>query len=88
MTGRNWLQPTVLLLAVPLALVVIGSMVSMQQDPRQQAIEDQRGQQAQQLEERRTQDAVLQSYLDQMSHLKLERDSRASDEGSEVRTLA
>jgi uncharacterized protein YjbI with pentapeptide repeats len=98
-TGRNWQQPTLLLLVVALALVVIGSVFSMHQDPRHQAIEDQRNQQAQeleeqraesarQLEERRTQDAVLQSYLDQMSHLMLERDLRASDEGSEVRTLA
>ena len=99
MTGRNWLQPTLLLLVVPLALVVTGLVFSMHQDPRQQAIEDQRNQQAQeleeqraesvrQLEEQRTQDAVLQSYLDQMSYLMLERDLRASDEGSEVRTLA
>jgi uncharacterized protein YjbI with pentapeptide repeats len=99
MTGRNWPQPTLLLLVVPLALVVIGFVFSMHQDPRQQAIEDQRNQQAQeleeqraesvrQLEEQRTQDAVLQSYLSQMSHLMLERDLRASDEGSEVRTLA
>src|SRR3712207_1284222 len=88
MTGRNWLQPTLPLLVVPLALVVIGLVFSMQQDPRQQAIEDQRNQQGQELEEQRTQDAVLQSYLDQMSYLMLERDLRASDEGSEVRTLA
>jgi uncharacterized protein YjbI with pentapeptide repeats len=99
MTGRNWLQPTLLLLVVPLALVVNGLVFSMHQDPRQLAIEEQRNQQAQELEEQRaeserqpeeqrTQDAVLQSYLDQMSYLMLERDLRASDEGSEVRTLA
>jgi uncharacterized protein YjbI with pentapeptide repeats len=88
MTGRNWLQPMLLLLVVPLALVVIGLVFSMQQDPRLQAIEDQRAGSVRQLEEQRTQDAALQSYLDQMGHLMLERDLRASDEGSEVRTLA
>jgi uncharacterized protein YjbI with pentapeptide repeats len=98
-TGWNWLQRRLQLLVVPLALLVIAFVFSMQQDPRQQAIDDERNQQAQeieeqhadskrQLEEQRTQDAVLQSYLDQMSHLMLERDLRASDEGSEVRTLA
>ena len=92
-------EPSGKFLVVPLALLVIAFVFSMQQDPRQQAIDDERDQQAQeieeqradskrQLEEQRTQDAVLQSYLDQMSHLMLERDLRASDEGSQVRTRA
>ncbi len=38
MTVRDWLQ----LLIVPLALVVIGFLFTMQQDARQQQIEDQR----------------------------------------------
>jgi hypothetical protein len=38
MTLRNWLE----LLVVPLALVVIGFLFSVQQDARQQRIEDQR----------------------------------------------
>src|SRR5215213_9135640 len=40
MTVRDWLD----LLVVPLALVVIGFVFSLQQDQRQQAIEDQRAQ--------------------------------------------
>jgi uncharacterized protein YjbI with pentapeptide repeats len=73
MTVRDWLQ----LLIVPLALVVIGFWFTMQQDARQQ-----------QLAEQRAQDEALQAYLDQMSNLLLEEDLRASEEDSEVRTLA
>ena len=69
----DWLQ----LLIVPLALAVIGLWFSAQQDVRQSAIEEQRAQ-----------DAALQAYLDQMSSLLLEKDLRASDKDSEVRTLA
>jgi uncharacterized protein YjbI with pentapeptide repeats len=95
MTVRDWLQ----LLIVPLALVVIGFLFTMQQDARQQQIEDARARQAQkienqraeserEIEEQRAQDAALQAYLDQMSQLMLEGDLRSSEEGSEVRTLA
>jgi uncharacterized protein YjbI with pentapeptide repeats len=95
MTVRDWLQ----LLIVPLALVVIGFLFTMQQDARQQQIEDQRAQQAQQIENQRAeaerelavqraQDEALQAYLDQMGSLLLERDLRASEKDSEVRTLA
>src|SRR5215217_7424593 len=95
MTVRDWLQ----LLIVPLALVVIGFLFTMQQDARQQQIEDQRAQQAQKIENQRAeaeralavqraQDEALQAYLDQMGNLLLERDLRDSDEDSEVQTLA
>jgi len=95
MTVRDWLQ----LLIVPLALVVIGFLFTTQQDRRQQEIENQRARQAQKIEnqraeaerelaEQRAQDEALQAYLDQMSGLLLERDLRASEEDSEVRTLA
>jgi uncharacterized protein YjbI with pentapeptide repeats len=95
MTVRDWLQ----LLIVPFALAVIGFSFTMQQDARQQKIEDQRAQQAQKIEnqraeaerklaEQRAQDEALQAYLDQMSALLLEKGLRASDEDSEVRTLA
>jgi hypothetical protein len=95
MTVRDWLQ----LLIVPVALVVIGFLFTLQQDARQQAIEDQRAQQAQKIEnqraeaerelaEQRAQDEALQAYFDQMSGLLLERDLRESEEDSEVRTLA
>ena len=80
MTVRDWLQ----LLIVPLVLVVIGFLFTMQQDARQQEIENQRAQQAQKIEdqraeaerelaEQRAQDETLQAYLDQMGSLLLER---------------
>jgi hypothetical protein len=84
MTLRSWLD----LLVVPLALVVIGFLFSVQQDARQQRIEDQRAAAERELAEQRAQDEALQAYLDQMSGLLLERDLRASEKGSEVRTLA
>ena len=95
MAVRDWLQ----LLIVPFALVVIGFLFTMQQDARQQKIEDRRAQQAQEIEnqraeaerelaEQRAQDEALQSYLDQMSGLLLGKNLRASEEDSEARTLA
>jgi hypothetical protein len=65
------------LLVVPLVLVFIGYAFSVQQDARQQDIEDQRAQ-----------DAALLAYLDQMNVLMLEHNLRKSDVDSEVRTLA
>jgi uncharacterized protein YjbI with pentapeptide repeats len=84
MTVWDWLQ----LLIVPLVLVVLGFLFTMQQDARQQAIEDQRAESERQIEEQRAQDAALQAYLDQMSQLMLEGDLRSSQEYSEVRNLA
>jgi uncharacterized protein YjbI with pentapeptide repeats len=70
----DWLQ----LFIVPLALATLGLWFSVQQDTRQQ-----------QLEEQRAQNAALQAYLDQMSQLMLQGDLlRSSEEDSEVRTLA
>jgi hypothetical protein len=76
------------LLIVPLALVVISFVFTLQQDARQQAIEDQRAEAERELAEQRAQDEALQAYLDQMSSLLLEQDLRTSEEESEVRTLA
>jgi len=84
MTVRDWLQ----LLIVPLALVLIGFLFTMQQDARQQQTEDQRAQAERRLAEQSAQDEALQAYLDQLSDLLLEKDLRNSEEGSEVRTLA
>jgi uncharacterized protein YjbI with pentapeptide repeats len=84
MTVRDWLQ----LLIVPLALVVIGFLFTMQQDARQQQIEDQRAEAERELAEQRAQDEALQAYLDQMGSLLLEKDLRNSEKDSEVRTLA
>lgn len=68
-TVWDWLQ----LLVVPLVLAVLGFLFAMQQEARQQALE---------------QDAQLQAYLDQMSTLLIEEDLRTAEEGSEARTLA
>jgi cell division protein FtsB len=78
MTLRSWLD----LLVVPLALVVIGFLFSVQQDARQQRIEDQRAAAERELAEQRAHDEALQAYLDQMSGLLLERDLRASGQES------
>jgi hypothetical protein len=76
------------LLIVPLALAGIGFWFAAQQDARQQQIENQRAKAERELAEQRAQDEALQAYLDQMSSLLLEKDLRASEEQSEVRTLA
>ena len=75
----DWLE----LLIVPLVLVLIGLVFSVQQDARQQRFENERAESERELEEQRAQDLVLQAYLDQMSTLLLE------DLGNpKVRTLA
>ena len=72
-TFWDWLE----LLIVPLVLALIGIVFTVQQDARQQQLEDQSAQ-----------NAALQTYLDQMNRLLLEKGLRDSAEGSEVRTLA
>jgi len=84
MTVRDWLQ----LLIVPLALVLIGFLFSVQQDARQQRIENQRAEAERELAEQRAQDEALQAYLDQMSQLMLERKLLDAEEGDPVHTLA
>jgi uncharacterized protein YjbI with pentapeptide repeats len=59
-----------------------------QREEQQRALEAKRAEAEQDLAEQRAQDESLQAYLDQMSSLLLENDLRASDEDSEVRTLA
>jgi hypothetical protein len=61
---------------------------SLQQDARQQRVEDQRAEAERELAKERAQDEALQAYLDQMSNLLLEKNLRTSEEDSEVRTLA
>jgi hypothetical protein len=67
MTVRDWLQ----LLILPFTLVVIGFLFTMQQDARQQRIENQRAEAERNLAEQRAQDEVLQAFLDQMGSLLL-----------------
>jgi uncharacterized protein YjbI with pentapeptide repeats len=76
------------LLIVPLMLAAIGFWFTAQQDARQQQIENQRAEAERELAVQRAQDEALQAYLNEMSSLLLEKDLRASEEESEVRTLA
>src|SRR5215213_3013917 len=83
-TVWNWLE----LLIVPLALAVIGLAFSVQQDARQQRLEDQRAEAERELAVQRAQDEALQAYFDQMSQLMLERDLLEAEQGDPVHTLA
>src|SRR5215207_599148 len=94
-TVWDWLQ----LLIVPIMLSLITVAFTWQQNARQHHIEGQRAQQAQKIEsqraeaerdlqEQRAQQATLQTYLDQMGTLLLDRDLRTSSENSDVRRLA
>ncbi len=76
------------LLIVPLSLTILGYVFTIQQDARQQRIEDQRAAAERELAEERAQDEALQTYLDEMGQLLLKKDLRNSQESSEVRTLA
>jgi uncharacterized protein YjbI with pentapeptide repeats len=76
------------LLIVPLMLVAIGLVFALQQDARQQRIENQRAAAERELAEQRAQDEALQTYLDQMSSLMLERNLSAYAKDSPVRKLA
>src|SRR5215204_2656773 len=67
---------------------IIGLAFPVQQDARQQRLENQRAEAERELAEQSAQDEALQAYLDQVSTLLLEKDLRNSDEDSEVRTLA
>jgi uncharacterized protein YjbI with pentapeptide repeats len=91
----DWLQ----LLIVPLVIAAIGFWFTSSQNGRQQRIEDQRAQQAQNIENARAkaeralakqsaQDEALQAYLAQMSSLMLEKNLLESERGDAVYTLA
>jgi hypothetical protein len=63
-TGWQWLE-LLSTLAIPVVLAIAGYWFTMQQDARQQ-----------QIEEQRAQDAALQAYLDQTSQLLIEKGLR------------
>jgi uncharacterized protein YjbI with pentapeptide repeats len=87
-TVWDWLD----LLLVPLVLGIVAAGLTAwfnaQQEARQNDIEEQRARAERELAEQRAEDEVLQTYLDQMGTLLIEKDLRGSKEGSEVRTLA
>lgn len=69
-------------LAIPIVLAAAGFWFTTQQEQRQLQIENQRAAAERDLAKQRAQDEALQGYLDQMSHLLLERDLRNAKEGS------
>jgi hypothetical protein len=75
-------------LAIPIVLAAAGFWVATQRDARQLRIENQRAADERELAEQQAQNDWLQTYLDQMGMLLLEKDLRSSKEDSEVRTLA
>jgi uncharacterized protein YjbI with pentapeptide repeats len=82
MTVRDWLQ----LLVVPLVLVCIGFVFQIQQSE----VEERRLEADQHIEEQRAQDEALQTYLEQIGQMLLDKDRplRQSKEGDEVQLLA
>jgi uncharacterized protein YjbI with pentapeptide repeats len=82
MTVRNWLE----LLVVPLVLLGIGLLFQIQQNE----VEERRLEAEQHIEEQRAQDEALQTYLEQMGQMLLDKDRplRQSKEGDEVQLLA
>jgi hypothetical protein len=76
------------LLIVPLMLVAIGLVFSLQQDARQQQTENKRAAAERELADQRAQDEALQAYLNQMGGLLLEKDLFAADANSQVSSLA
>ena len=94
-TVWDWMQ----LFIVPLALVLVTIAFAWQQDIRQQEIqrqtaareqelENQRAEVDREIEDQRAQQAVMQSYLDQMGVLLLDRNLRDADQDSDVRNVA
>jgi uncharacterized protein YjbI with pentapeptide repeats len=82
MTVRNWLE----LLVVPLVLLGIGLLFQIQQNE----VEERRLEAEQHIEEQRAQDEALQTYLEQIGQMLLDKDRplRQSKEGDEVQLLA
>ena len=80
----DWLQLTV----APLALALIEFWLTMQQDVRYQRIENQRAASDRATEEQTAEQATLQTYLDQMGMLLLDRDLRNANENCDVKRIA
>lgn len=80
----DWLS----LLLVPVVLAVGGLLFTWSENRQTRVIERERVAENQRIERERAQDAVLESYLDQMTDLLLNHDLRESNEGDEVRSVA
>jgi uncharacterized protein YjbI with pentapeptide repeats len=86
-TGLDLLQ-VLAALSIPVVVVVMASNFTASQSRSQQEAEEQRARAQQHAEEQRAQDQALQTYLDEMGRLLLDRDLRSSVEDDEVKTLA
>jgi hypothetical protein len=83
----DWLQ-LLSALAIPVVLAAAGLWFTVQQDARQQKIENQRAEAERELAEQRAQDEALQAYLNQMSQLILDRKLLEAEQGTALYTLA
>jgi hypothetical protein len=73
---------------VPVAIALVTLWLTLWDNRRQRKAEEAARERELAVENQRAQDAALQAYLDQMSHLLLEKNLRNAKEDSEVRTLA
>ena len=87
------------LIAIPLAIVLVGYILNRSDRAHERRLQDQRIKESHDIEEKRlaesqrieqdrTQDIVVKDYLDQMTELLLTRGLRTSFEGDEVRSVA
>ncbi len=76
------------ILIFPAVLAVGVYLLNLRQGQRERVADERRRQRELEVESQRAQDVALQTYLDQMSHLLLEKGLRKSQEDDEVRTLA
>lgn len=83
-TAWDWLQ----LLIIPAILALGGLWLTAEQERRQQDLVDQRDRIADRIEDQRAQDSMLQSYLDQMSTLLIDKELQSSAPGDPQRLVA
>ena len=80
----HWQQ----ILFVPLTIALLASMITLYQTIRQQQVEDQRAQEARELEAIRAERDITQAYLEDMGTFLLQKDLRTAGEKDDVRLLA
>ena len=76
------------ILFVPLTIALIASLITLYQTIRQQEVEDQRAQEARELEAIRSERDITQAYLEDMGAFLLQKDLRTASENDDVRLLA
>jgi NADH:ubiquinone oxidoreductase subunit 6 (subunit J) len=76
------------ILFVPLTIALLASMITLYQTIRQQQVEDQRTQEARELEAIRAERDITQAYFEDMGPFLLQKDLRTAGENDDVRLLA